>query len=275
MGKFDKDSLGNRMKAYEEVNERMLVANVPFIIRLDGVAFHTFTKKFVRPMDDILADAMQKTMLSMCMDVPYCKYGYTQSDEITLVCIIDDVKNNSGFYGNRINKITTVTAAKATKYFNKHFYDNVKKYENNDKAFENVTDLKVYEKKLFSAEFDSRVFNIPEHDIENNLIWRQQDAVRNSINALGHAHFSNDILKNKNTTQVQDMLMNEKKINWNNCCAYQKRGCCAVKKPVEITGKNGNIITRNKWVLDLNMPILTEDKARKELRDILFSTMVR
>ena len=275
MGKFDKDSLGNRMKAYEEVNERMLVANVPFIIRLDGVAFHTFTKKFVRPMDDILADAMQKTMLSMCMDVPYCKYGYTQSDEITLVCIIDDVKNNSGFYGNRINKITTVTAAKATKYFNKHFYDNVKKYEKNDKAFENVTDLKVYEKKLFSAEFDSRVFNIPEHDIENNLIWRQQDAVRNSINALGHAHFSNDILKNKNTTQVQDMLMNEKKINWNNCCAYQKRGCCAVKKPVEITGKNGNIITRNKWVLDLNMPILTEDKARKELRDILFSTMVR
>lgn len=275
MGKFDKDSLGNRMKAYEEVNERMLVANVPFIIRLDGVAFHTFTKKFVRPMDDILADAMQKTMLSMCMDVPYCKYGYTQSDEITLVCIIDDVKNNSGFYGNRINKITTVTAAKATKYFNKHFYDNVKKYEKNDKAFENVTDLKVYEKKLFSAEFDSRVFNIPEYDIENNLIWRQQDAVRNSINALGHAHFSNDILKNKNTTQVQDMLMNEKKINWNNCCAYQKRGCCAVKKPVEITGKNGNIITRNKWVLDLNMPILTEDKARKELRDILFSTMVR
>ena len=275
MGKFDKDSLGNRMKAYEEVNERMLVANVPFIIRLDGVAFHTFTKKLVRPMDDILADSMQKTMLSMCMDVPYCKYGYTQSDEITLVCVIDDVKNNSGFYGNRINKITTVTAAKATKYFNKHFYDNVKKYEKNSKAFENVTDLKVYEKKLFSAEFDSRVFNIPEHDIENNLIWRQQDAVRNSINALGHAHFTNDLMKNKNTTQVQDMLMNEKKINWNDCCTYQKRGCCAVKKPVEITCKNGNIITRNKWMLDLNMPILTEDKARKELRDILFSTMVR
>lgn len=275
MGKFDKDSLGNRMKAYEEVNERMLVANVPFIIRLDGVAFHTFTKKFVRPMDDILADSMQKTMLSMCADIPYCKYGYTQSDEITLVCVIDDVKKSDGFYGNRINKIMTVTAAKATKYFNKHFYDNVEKYRKEPDSFKNVTDIKIYEKNLFIAEFDSRVFNIPEYDIENNLIWRQQDAVRNSINNLGQAYFSSDRLKKKNTSQVMDMLMLEKKVNWNNCSTYQKRGCCAKKVPVEITGKNNEKIIREKWMLDLEMPILTEDEARKELRDILFKNMVR
>ncbi len=275
MGKFDKDSLGNRMKEYEKVNDRMLVANVPFIIRLDGVAFHTFTKKLVRPMDDILADAMQKTMLSMCMDVPYCKYGYTQSDEITLVCVIDDVLNNSGFYGGRVNKITTVTAAKATKYFNKHFFDNVEKYKKDSNAFKNVTDLKTYERKLFIAEFDSRVFNIPEHDIINNLIWRQQDAVRNSINALGFANLSQSQMHKKNTSQVMDMLMLEKKINWNDCCTYQKRGCCAVKKPVEITGKNGVKVTREKWQLNLDMPILTEEDARKELKDILFKDMVR
>ncbi len=275
MGKFDKDSLGDRMKAYEEVNERKIVQNVPFIIRLDGVAFHTFTKKLVRPMDDILADAMQKTMVSLCEDVPYCKYGYTQSDEITLVCVIDDVKNSQGFYGNRVNKIMTVTAAKATKYFNKHFYDNVMKYEKNSNAFKNVTDLKIYKNKLFIAEFDSRVFNIPEHDIENNLIWRQQDAVRNSINALGHANLTQAQMHKKNTSEVMDILMLEKGINWNNCCTYQKRGCCAYKVPVEIPTKDGKTITRNKWKLDLDMPILTEDEARKELREILFKDMVR
>lgn len=275
MGRFDKDSLGDRMKAYEEVNERKLVANIPFIIRLDGVAFHTFTKKLVRPMDDILASAMQQTMVSLCEDVPYCKYGYTQSDEITLVCVIDDVKNSQGFYGNRVNKITTVTAAKATKYFNKHFYDNVQKLKNDKNAFKNVTDISVYEKKLFIAEFDSRVFNIPEHDIENNLIWRQQDAVRNSINALGHANLSQSQMHKKNTSEVMDILMLEKGINWNDCITYQKRGCAAYKVPVEVPTRDGGTIIRDKWKLDLDMPILMADEARKNLREILFGNMVR
>ena len=275
MAKFDNDSLGNRMKDYEAVNERKLVANVPFIIRLDGVAFHTFTKKLVKPMDDILATTMKQTMLNLCEVVPYCKYGYTQSDEITLVCVIDDVKNAKSFYGNRVNKIATVTAAKATKLFNKNFYKNVEKYEKSKSAFENVTDLKVYKSKLMEAEFDSRVFNIPEHDIENNLIWRQQDAVRNSINALGFANFSTSEMKGKNTSEVQDMLMLQKGINWSNCSTYQKRGACAYKVETVIVGRNGQEVRRMKFKIDEDMPILTEPKAREELRKILFETMVR
>ena len=102
-------------------------------------------------------------------------------------------------------------------------HDNVMKYEKNSDAFKNVTDLKIYKNKLFIAEFDSRVFNIPEHDIENNLIWRQQDAVRNSINALGHANLTQAQMHKKNTSEVMDILMLEKGINWNNCCTYQKR----------------------------------------------------
>lgn len=275
MSRFDKDSLGNRMKEYEKTNERFLTPTVPFIIRLDGVAFHTFTKKLVRPMDDILATSMQQTMISLCEDIPYCKYGYTQSDEITLVCVIDDVKNSDGFYGNRINKIMTVTAAKATKYFNMHFFNNVDIYKSSRDAFKNVTDLSIYSNKLFKAEFDSRVFNIPEHDIINNLIWRQQDAVRNSINALGHAHLTQTQMHKKNTSEVMDMLMNEKGINWDKCSTYQKRGCAAYKVPKKIVGKNGNTVIREKWKLDIDMPILTEDEAREDVREIIFGKMIR
>lgn len=263
MGKFDKDSLGNRQKTYEAVYKQTLVQKAPIVIRIDGKAFHSFTKKMAKPFDDLIIDTMQKTMLELCKDLATCKFGYTQSDEITLVCICDDVIRTEGLFKYKAQKIISIVASKATKYFNKIFYENVIKLENNPYEYKNVVDINIYKNKLFDAEFDCRVMNIPEWDVINNIIWRQQDATRNSIQMLGQAYFTQKELEEKNCSEIMDKLMNEKNINWNNLEIYKKRGSCCYRKE--------NDKKRKKWIIDKNMQILTTPEAKEKFTKILYS----
>lgn len=265
MAKFDNDSLGNRQKGYEAVYKQKLVPKMPIVMRIDGKAFHTFTKGMKKPFDDLLIDSMQKTMLALCKDTPTCKLGYTQSDEITIVCVCDDMKKTEGLYDYKVQKILSIIASKATRYFNQFFFENVDKLQKDINAFKNVVDITVYKKKLFVAEFDCRVMNIPEWDIINNLIWRQQDATRNSIQMLGQAYFSQKELNKKNTSQIMDMLMLQKNVNWNNLETFKKRGSCCYRKD------NGS--KRNPWYVDNDMPILTEDNARAQFLKIMFGNI--
>jgi tRNA(His) 5'-end guanylyltransferase len=251
MGRFDKDSLGNRMKKYEDVYKQNLVPNMPVVLRIDGKAFHTFTKKMKKPFDDLLINTMQKTMVSLCSDIQGAKFGYTQSDEITIVIKLDDIRSQM-FFDGKVQKILSITASKATKYFNKHFYDNVNLLKSGKSDFENVVELNIYENKLFQAEFDCRVMNIPEGDLINNLIWRQMDATRNSISTLAQANFSHSELQGKSSSDMMDMLVNIKNINWNDLAVYKKRGSCCYKVKVGI---------RRKWLLNKEMPILTENRT--------------
>lgn len=263
MGKFDKDSLGNRQKSYEAVYKQKLIPKAPIVCRIDGKNFHGYTKGMAKPFDELLMNTMQETMLALCKDLPTCKLGYTQSDEITLVFICDDIIKTEGLFKYKAQKIMSIVASKATKYFNKFFYENVQKLETNKTAFKNVVDVKVYKKKLFDAEFDCRVMNIPEWDVINNLIWRQQDATRNSIQMLGQANFTHEELQNKNCSEIQDMLMLEKKINWNDLEIPKKRGACCYR--IEKEGKK-----RKVWEVDIEMPILTESKAKEKFIKIMF-----
>ena len=263
MGKFDKDSLGNRQKTYEAVYKQTLVQKAPIVIRIDGKAFHSFTKKMAKPFDDLIIDTMQKTMLELCKDLATCKFGYTQSDEITLVCICDDVIRTEGLFKYKAQKIISIVASKTTKYFNKIFYENMQKLENNPKEYKNVVDINIYKNKLFEAEFDCRVMNIPEWDVINNIIWRQQDATRNSIQMLGQAYFTQKELEKKNCSEIMDKLMNEKNINWNNLEIYKKRGSCCYRKE--------NDKKRKKWIIDKNMQILTTPEAKEKFTKILYS----
>ena len=263
MGKFDKDSLGNRMKAYEATYKQKLVQKMPIVIRVDGKAFHTFTKGLKKPFDDLLMNTMQKTMFCLCKDLQNAKFGYVQSDEITIVCTLDDYIKSEGLYNYKVQKILSIVASKATKYFNKAFYENVKKLEENKEAFKEVAEIEKYKKKLFEAEFDCRVMNIPDFDIINNIIWRQQDATRNSIQMLGQAYFSQKELNNKSCSDIMDMLIVNKKINWNNLPIDKKRGACCYKKL-------NNNDKRAKWIIDKSMPILTEESARTWFNDIIF-----
>lgn len=268
MGKFDKDSLGDRMKGYEAVYKQILVPKLPIVIRVDGKAFHTFTKGMAKPFDDLLMDTMQRTMLALCKDLQTCKLGYTQSDEITLVCVCDDVIKTEGLYKYKVNKILSIIASKATRYFNKFFSENIRNLEQYPNTFTNAVDIEVYRSKEFGAEFDCRVMNIPEYDVINNLIWRQQDATRNSIQMLGQANFSHKELQGKNCSEIQDMLIARKGINWNNLAVDKKRGSCCYRV------KDDEEETRTPWVVDKDMPILTEAAARERFTKIMFGNIV-
>ena len=116
-----KDSLGDRMKEnYENRAKTYLVRRMPVIIRLDGKAFHTFTRGLKRPYDEIFHNTMNQTMKYLCENIQGCKLGYTQSDEITLLLTDYDTLTTDAWFDNNVQKICSVSASMATMAFNKN-----------------------------------------------------------------------------------------------------------------------------------------------------------
>ena len=270
---MDKTTLGDRMKNnYENITRYYLTRRMPVIIRVDGRSFHTFTKGFKKPFDDVLVKTMQDTMKYLCENVQGCVLGYTQSDEISLVLTDYAELTTDAWFGNNLQKMCSVSASMATLTFNKAFNDNIVKYiDNNLDSDCGVTkDLTEYTKILINARnkgamFDSRVFTIPKEEVCNALIWRQQDATRNSIRSVGQANFSQKELHGKSCNDIQDMLMLQKGINWNDYSTTLKRGSCCIKADDSLTEYDevGNICgytKRSKWVIDNEIPIFTQDR---------------
>ena len=260
-----KDSLGDRMKTYENVTRTYLTRKLPVIIRLDGKAFHSFTRGFKKPFDDILVKSMQETMKYLCENIQGCVLGYTQSDEITLVLVDYKSRESDAWFDNNILKMVSVSASMATFAFNKsfdkyrcEFIDSLALFQDFDNERKYLDALwRSYEK---GAMFDSRVFTLPKEEVVNCLIWRQQDATRNSIQSVGQANFSDKQLYKKSTDKIQDMLFVEKGINWNDYSTTLKRGSCCIKAPVKINEGTENEAVRNKWIIDNEIPIFTQDK---------------
>jgi len=239
-----KDNLGNRMKTYyEEVSKTKLTRRMPVIIRLDGKAFHTFTRGFKKPFDDIFMRTMQETMKYLCENIQGCVLGYTQSDEITLVLIDYKKLNSDAWFDYDVQKIVSISAAMATYAFNKFFERRVVEVENDlAKAWrdglgetkeikEAEKALDAYKKVLISgAYFDSRAFSIPREEVANCLIWRQLDAERNSVNSVAQSLFSHKELQGLNLKDTMTKIEQEKGIVWGNLPTVQKRGSCCVKE---------------------------------------------
>ena len=267
---MDKTTLGDRMKNnYENITRYYLTRRMPVIIRVDGRSFHTFTKGFKKPFDDVLVKTMQDTMKYLCENVQGCVLGYTQSDEISLVLTDYAELTTDAWFGNNLQKMCSVSASMATLTFNKAFNDNIVKYiDNNLDSDCGVTkDLTEYTKILINARnkgamFDSRVFTIPKEEVCNALIWRQQDATRNSIQSVGQANFSQKELHGKSCNDIQDMLMLQKGINWNDYSTTLKRGSCCIKTVIQdpnVDIKDG-AYPISKWVIDNEIPIFTQDR---------------
>jgi len=172
-------------------------------------------------------------MLALCNNIQNVQFGYTQSDEITLVLKDWQTLTTDQWFGGNVQKIVSISAAMATAYFNYYYaieFNNNQTYSS-DLAF-----------------FDSRTFNLPIEEVTNNLIWRQQDATRNSVQMLGQFYFSHNELHKKNVSQIQDKLMEDYNINWNNLPTWMKRGSSVYK-----TEKQG-------FVIDDEIPIFTQDR---------------
>lgn len=247
------DNLGDRMKEYyENRSKTSLIRRMPVIIRLDGKAFHTFTKGFERPFDKLLSDTMQRTMKYLCENIQGCVLGYTQSDEITLVLIDYQDLNTDAWFDYGVQKICSVSASMATLEFNRAFNELYTIYSTAEKEF----DPSIYTRALSKgALFDARCFNIPKEEVANCILWRQQDASRNSIQMVAQTYFSQKRLHKLNVSQLQDLIFKEKGINWNDFPTKYKRGSCCIKK----TCQTFNQTTKSYWYIDNEIPIFKQE----------------
>lgn len=200
---------------------------------------------------------------------------YTQSDEITLVLVDYKKFTSQAWFDYEVQKMCSIAASTTTMAFNKFFRDNVGDYlyENYDEQY-----LADYIETLQNAVdkgamFDCRCFNIPKEEVTNCIYWRQLDASRNSIQMVGQANFSHKELQNKSCNDIQDMLMVQKGINWNDLPIYQKRGSCCVRNHM-ISEPYGNRMLdknagENEWIIDKNIPIF-KGEDRKYIDDLVF-----
>lgn len=255
-------SLGSRMKFYETFgNTEYLMPLLPCVVRLDGNNFHAFTKGLKRPFDERLCSLMQMTTQYL-VTLTGAVIGYTQSDEITLILYSDNIKSQIYFDG-KPRKINSILSSKCTTFFQKNLPDYIP---------EKAKELPV---------FDCRCHPVPEkYEAVNNLIWREMDATRNSIQMTGQANFSHTELQNKNCNQIQEMLFQKKGINWNDLPNYQKRGSYFQNKTIKRkfteeelkrlpewheAKTDDNFFIERKKVVMLDLPILKKIINRNEV----------
>lgn len=273
----NKDSLGDRMKGYENISRIYLTRRTPVIIRIDGKAFHSFTRGFAKPFDDILIKSMQDTSKYLCENIMGCKLAYTQSDEISLLLVDYEKLGTQAWFDNNLQKMVSVAASMATMAFNKFFMREVLEEEFEWKAGftpqsamiqerhqKYIDNLKTAINK--GAMFDARAFILPKEEVNNYFIWRQQDATRNSIQMVAQNNFSHKELQGKSCNVLQDMLHEQKGINWNDYPTVYKRGSCIIKVYDGITQYDevGNICgytERTKWIVDKEIGIFTQDRG--------------
>lgn len=246
-----KDAIGDRMKSnYEDRTRISLPRRSYTLIRIDGKAFHTYTKGLQRPFDDGLIEDMDLTAAYLCKNIMGAKFAFVQSDEISILLTdFFDIGTQSWFDSN-LQKMCSVSASMATRAFNEARLNRLRK------------SLMTIEEGMKWAEFDSRVFQIPQKtEVENYFIWRQQDTTRNSISSVAQSLYSHKELHGKDTDAMQEMIF-QKGINWNDYAPKYKRGRMIVKeiyeKEAEENDKSENAI-RTRWV-SIEAPIFTQDR---------------
>ena len=225
-----KDSLGDRMKTYYEDRTRMFLPRKTYsIIRIDGKAFHSYTKGLDKPFDKKFVSDMDETAFFLCKNIQGAKFAFVQSDEISILLTdFDSITTDAWFDGN-IQKIVSISSSMATAKFNE-----------------------LRPGKL--AMFDSRVFTIPSRvEVENYFIWRQQDTVRNSIQSVAYSLYSPKEVYGKNTSELQEMCFH-KGVNWNDLDSKLKRGRIIIKNTFEKDNA-----TRTVWSSS-ECPIFTQEK---------------
>jgi tRNA(His) 5'-end guanylyltransferase len=245
------DSLGDRMKGYEDVSRVRLTTKLPVIIRLDGKAFHTYTRGLKRPYDQNLMEVMNLTTKYLCNQIQNVKLAYTQSDEISLLLVdYGDIKTSSWFDGN-LQKMVSVAAGLASSFLTARSPD----------IFHEIR----------LATFDARAFILPQHEVCNYFIWRQQDWNRNSLSMLAQSLYSHKELQNKGRGDQHEMCF-QKGYNWADLSSHLKDGRVVIKRQVEKEFANEFLpgqppgtreigtVLRSEWYIPEETPVFTADR---------------
>lgn len=241
--------LGDRMKRYELNHDFSLTARLPVIIRLDGKGFSKWTKsnKMKKPYDLALSTAMHESLKFTCSRIEGCMIGFTQSDEATIVLRNDQSLESEPWFGNRVQKIVSVTSSMFTAKFNEFCYAN----------------------GWSPAFFDARVFALPTIDEAINcLVWRQNDAVKNSIYGACYYELANvtgkktaqKLMHGKSQDEQQELLFSKTGRNWNTYPTWYKRGVAVYKIGQEFSDNN-SVYYRSSWEADLETPRFTQNRG--------------
>lgn len=246
----NKDSLGDRIKDYENCYRFYIPKKSFVVIRLDGVAWHTWTRGLDKPFDKALIDDMDATTKFLCEKISGCKLGYVQSDEISLILSDCDSIDTEPWFGNNLQKLCSVSSAMCTAKFNqlriirtlengacgRDMYE-LREFLVDDKGIENI--------KL--AYFDARVFVLPtEAEVYNYLQWRSNDASRNSVSSVAQSLYSHKELHGKKTPEMHEMIF-QKGINWNDYSYREKRGGTFARRLPLVDDMVTNVVYRAKW----------------------------
>lgn len=196
------DSLGDRMKTYERAHDIALPPRMPVIVRVDGRAFHTWTRGMDRPFDARLEFWMDSVAEQLCRELDGAQMAYVQSDEISI--LLHNYKRHSTqpWLRNRLQKVCSLSASIAS------------------------ASMTLLAER--TAHFDARAFVLPEVEVANYFLWRQQDATRNSLQMLARSLYSHKECDGKDQSAMQEMCW-QKGRNWNDLPDRQKRGRCVVK----------------------------------------------
>lgn len=236
---------------YESRSQTHLTRRIPVIMRIDGKAFHTYTKGLNKPFDGGLMDDMNSTAIHLCQNIQGAKCAYVQSDEISILITDYDTLQTDAWFDYNVQKICSISASLATGVFN---YLRIKRLFGS--TIGTFVKDPIYTKEyvvsmpfetfdnFILASFDSRTFNIPKEEVANYFLARQKNAVKNSIASVAQSLYSSKELHGKNGNQQQELIF-QKGINWNDFSVSEKRGRFIVKN----TYWNGELVT-SKEVLD-------------------------
>lgn len=262
-----RDDLGNRMKAdYERRTKVLLPRRTYTIVRVDGKAFHNYTRGLARPFDfDLMAD-MDATATALCREVTGCAFAYVQSDEISLLLTDFASTVTEAWFDGSLQKIVSITASIATAAFNRARLARVlARTLETGEAPADLLDIETFP----MAQFDSRAFTIPDAvEVANYFLWRQQDATRNSISMAVRAEYPHEEVDGRSSGVMQEMLW-QRGINWNDYPDGCKRGRMIVRTQRreavtfrhKLTGEEQTTeVTRNVWQVEAP-PIFSRDRA--------------
>ena len=232
------DAIGDRMKDQYEDRTRMFLPRRTYtILRVDGKAFHSYCAHMDRPYSTNFMYAMDAVALGMLKELMGAQFAYVQSDEISFLLTDFAKPNTEAWFDGNIQKMVSVGASMASSYFNRD-------------GFSGKVPM-----------FDARVFTIPDHvEVENYFIWRQQDAVRNSIQMLAQHYYSHNQLHGKNCSELQDMI-HAKGDNWNDHPSRFKRGGLVYYDRLTVPYPS--------WVVSSDCPTFTSEDGRPFLKSII------
>lgn len=239
-------SLSDRMKDYEENYDYKIVKRVPVIIRVDGKRFSKYVKsiKAEKPFDQKFSNAMMFTSMETAKKMEGCVLAFTQSDEITYILKNDQSEQSEAWFGNRLQKMVSVCSSMTTAHF-----------------VSQMAGLPV-------AYFDARVFAVPDvQEAINCLIWRQNDAIKNSVSSACYYEVgkvkgkktSRAMMQGLNQDKQKEMLLNEANIKWEDYPIKYQRGAACYKIKVS-TNTEKEVVERTKWIADTEIPVFSKDQ---------------